>query len=1137
VPVPVALASLFTSASRARGEDYARTGRVRLVNVHPTAIDAVVRGTERYHVHLGYERNPAARVQTLEVSCTCAYYIDGADTCKHIWATLVVAAEQPGTFLMALDGARAGTIDVASALEEFESSLDVDPDEEAATDPGLPASRLALSAGMRKYWQNRRARGRPFEVPPSERAPRVALPPASPGQRLLASVAQAMPDAPALAPRFRYGTDDLIYVLDLDAVRHTGGLLVEVLARERKRDGSWATPRQPRLTALDLQAAPVLDAEILSALVGASQAAALYGGTYALPSTFPVPTPLARLLIPRIAQTGRMRVRDSAIDPSLLAVTWDDGPAWRFAIRADRSGDGCTVAGSFVRDGTDEVRSSEDTFLVLESGFLITATTVARAILPPYRSLFAALLKSGPVALTAAEVATLAETLAVTGVSGLDLPEPLRVAEIDVASRPRLSLRAQPGVAMRGYLSGEVSFDYDGTIVPAHVATSPWDPTTRRLVRRRPAEEAAALERLSTFGVRMRWSPYDGQQAWTVSVAAMPALVRALLSEGWQVEADGRAFQRPSRVAMSVSSGIDWFDLSATVEFGETAVPLTDVLSALKRGEASVRLGDGRLGLLPEEWLKRYAPLAALGEAEGDRLRFRLPQTALLDALLEAQADETTVKIDETFAAARRELTRFDRVEAVRAPASFTGHLRPYQQEGLGWLGFLRRFGFGGCLADDMGLGKTVMVLAMLDALRRDRPLELGRRPSLVVAPRSIVHNWLAEAARFTPELVVRDFSHATRKTVADDVWHDADLVIATYGTLRRDITDLKDRELEYVILDEAQTIKNAGTAAAKAARLLRGRHRLALSGTPIENHLGELWSLFDFLNPGLLGRSSAFAGVGSNTRTVDPETATLVSRGLRPFILRRTKAQVATDLPPKTEQTILCELEGKQRTFYNSLRAHYRHALLGRVEKVGLKKSKLLVIEALLRLRQAACHPALIDPAHARTSSSKIDTLVPRLREVVNEGHKAIVFSQFTSFLALVREALTKEGIVYEYLDGQTRDREARVARFQQDADCRVFLVSLKAGGLGLNLTAAEYVFLLDPWWNPAVEAQAIDRAHRIGQTEHVFAYRLIARDTVEEKVLALQQTKRALADAILRADAGLIGQLGREDLELLLS
>jgi SNF2 family DNA or RNA helicase len=626
----------------------------------------------------------------------------------------------------------------------------------------------------------------------------------------------------------------------------------------------------------------------------------------------------------------------------------------------------------------------------------------------------------------------------------------------------------------------------------------------------------------------------------------MPRVVHALLASGWQVEAEGRLLRSPTRVTMSVTSGIDWFDLHASVEFEGETVPLTDVLAALRKGETTVMLGDGATGLLPEEWLARYAPIAAMGETtDDDRIRFTLPQTALLDALLAAQAAETAVAIDERFASARQALARFDRVSPADPSASFTGTLRPYQKDGLGWLEFLRGLGFGGCLADDMGLGKTVMVLAVLDAVHARPKASKGKpaapasappRPSLVVAPRSLVHNWIAEAARFTPGLRVRDVSHLSRND-DPELWNDVDVAIATYGTLRRDIAELKDREFEYVILDEAQAIKNAGTASAKAARLLGGRHRLALSGTPIENHLGELWSLIEFLNPGLLGRSTALAAAGGGRRTVDPETAGLLSRALRPFILRRTKAQVATDLPPRTEQTIACELEGRQRTLYNSLRAHYREALLGRIARVGMKKSKLQVLEALLRLRQAACHPALVDQTQSKGPSAKLDVLLPRLREVVAEGHKAIVFSQFTSFLSLVRERLDAEPLAYEYLDGQTRDRAARVDRFQTDAACGLFLVSLKAGGLGLNLTAAEYVFLLDPWWNPAVEAQAIDRAHRIGQTRHVMAYRLIAAGTVEEKVLELQASKRALADAILNADAGLIGQLGREDVELLLS
>jgi SNF2 family DNA or RNA helicase len=405
-------------------------------------------------------------------------------------------------------------------------------------------------------------------------------------------------------------------------------------------------------------------------------------------------------------------------------------------------------------------------------------------------------------------------------------------------------------------------------------------------------------------------------------------------------------------------------------------------------------------------------------------------------------------------------------------------------------------------------------------------------KPSLVVVPRSLVFNWMEEAARFAPGLRVLDHTGLDRARDAGGL-RGNDVVLTTYGTLRRDAALLKDVAFDYAILDEAQAIKNKTTESAKAARLLRADHRLALSGTPIENHLGELQSLFEFLNPGLLGRSALARGGGE----LDEEGRAALARGIAPFILRRTKGQVAKDLPPKTEQTLWCDLEPEQKALCDELRDHYRKALLDRVESQGLARSKIQVLEALLRMRQAACHPGLVDPRQAEGPSAKLDALVPRLVEIVEEGHKALVFSQFTSFLALLKPRLAAAGLVHEYLDGKTRDRAARVKRFETDEGCGVFLISLKAGGLGLNLTAAEYVFLLDPWWNPAVEAQAVDRAHRIGQARPVFAYRLVARGTVEEKVLALQEKKRALADAIVRADEGVLRGLRREDLELLLS
>ena len=443
----------------------------------------------------------------------------------------------------------------------------------------------------------------------------------------------------------------------------------------------------------------------------------------------------------------------------------------------------------------------------------------------------------------------------------------------------------------------------------------------------------------------------------------------------------------------------------------------------------------------------------------------------------------------------------------------------------------------------------TVQVLALLESRRLLRGgLTSGEPgsnsasaneaigPSLVVVPKSLVFNWKAEALKFSPALRVLDHTGAERER-ASGHFELYDLILTTYGTLRRDAELFKDVRFDYVILDEAQAIKNASTGAAKAARLLRGDHRLALSGTPVQNHLGELWSLFEFLNPGMMGAASVFKLTPQGAAAMDADSRAVLSRALRPFILRRTKEQVATELPEKLEQTLFCEMDEAQRKLYDELRDHYRQSLMERVMRDGINKSKIQVLEALLRLRQAACHPGLIDKSREKEPSAKLDALLEQIAQVVDEDHKVLVFSQFTSLLAIVRHRLDADGIPYEYLDGKTRDREARVNRFQTDPNCKLFLISLKAGGLGLNLTAAEYVYLLDPWWNPAVEAQAIDRAHRIGQTRRVFAYRLIARGTVEEKVLALQQTKRDLADAIINADNSLIGKLGREDLELLLS
>lgn len=619
-----------------------------------------------------------------------------------------------------------------------------------------------------------------------------------------------------------------------------------------------------------------------------------------------------------------------------------------------------------------------------------------------------------------------------------------------------------------------------------------------------------------------------------VDAASLADLVSDLTGRGWVIEAEGKKIRAGRGFNIDVKSNMDWLDLRASFDFGGgAAVDLPKILEAMRRGEDRVQLGDGTVGILPESWLKNLEPILRMGEeGAGDgSLRYRASHAAFLDVLV---SEASEAQLDESFQAYRQKLASFSGVSASEPDKLFKGELRPYQKQGLGWLEFLDEFAFGGCLADDMGLGKTVQVLAYLQ--KRVRHAAEGVPPSLVVAPTSLIHNWVDEAQRFSPDLKVLAYVGANRPRDVHQLlsYH---LVITSYGTMRSDVELLSSMSFDYVILDEAQAIKNETTQAAKSARALKARRRLAMSGTPVENRLAELGSLFRFLNPGMLDGAAAFGELFSGPSKLTPGRIATLARALRPFLLRRTKEQVLPELPGKTESTVYCVLEDDQRREYDELAAHYRATLTKQVKRSGIGKTRMQVLEALLRLRQLACHPGLIDKTRVGEASAKLDLLGGQLEEVIDAGHKALVFSQFTSMLAIVRERLDQRGIKYEYLDGSTLDRKACVERFQNDAEIKIFLISLKAGGVGLNLTAADYCFILDPWWNPASEAQAIDRAHRIGQKSHVFAYRLIARGTVEEKILELQAAKRKLVEGIIAADGDVLAEMTAEDLDFLLA
>jgi len=929
---------------------------------------------------------------------------------------------------------------------------------------------------------------------------------------------------------------------------------LEIGFRERKTNGEWSKIKSNRIQkSVIATLSDSKDREILAILSGASGGMFPSYDNNSLPTRFTISTDLQQLLLPLMCATDRCVLRSSERKEDLRAIKWDDGEPWQFWLDVERDDvkQDYTIRAVLRRE---EEQLQVDSALLITEGLLITNDLRASVFDSKSARTWKMLMRDGgalevPADESPALIAQLAESSADFK---LRLPEELRFKRTRGTPVPHLIVRKpQYSQWANLQLEAEVVFDYGKLKLNAFdPREGVYEANERLFLERDRDAESNAIVLLGKLGFKTV-NGYENKLGLQLPPKKLPAAVRALIDSGWKVEAEGKLYRNAGSASLSVSSGIDWFELHGSLDFGDgLQVKLPALLSALRRGETMIALGDGSLGLLPQEWLQKYGLLTSLGEVEDDHLRFKQTQTGVLDALLAARPEITC---DETFARVRAEWQNFRGINPVAEPPGFVGTLRDYQREGLGWFEFLQRFNFGGCLADDMGLGKTVQVLALLESRRSSgtrenvdatagtagiptRPLA-PTRPSLVIVPRSLIFNWQQEAARFTPNLRLLVHTGADR-TKATSHFENYDLILTTYGTLRRDAVHFQDFDFDFVILDEAQAIKNARTESAKAARLLTGNYRLALSGTPVENHLGELWSLFEFLNPGMLGSASVFQLATTTARTVDEESRKLLSRALRPFLLRRTKQQVAKDLPEKLEQTIYCEMEDAQRRHYNELRDYYRASLLKEIDSVGIKRAKIQILEALLRLRQAACHPALLKASgKPEEPSAKLDLLMPQLSEVIDEGHKALVFSQFTSFLSIVRQRLDSEGIAYEYLDGKTRDRQAPVERFQNDPDCKLFLISLKAGGQGLNLTAAEYVFLLDPWWNPAVESQAIDRAHRIGQTRRVFAYRLITRDTVEEKVLELQSTKRDLADAIVNADNSVLRNITSDDLKLLLS
>jgi SNF2 family DNA or RNA helicase len=569
-------------------------------------------------------------------------------------------------------------------------------------------------------------------------------------------------------------------------------------------------------------------------------------------------------------------------------------------------------------------------------------------------------------------------------------------------------------------------------------------------------------------------------------------------------------------ISVNLKSEIDWFDIVIDISFGNQKVNIKELQKSFLKKSNYVALGDGTLGILPEEWMKKFAGYFKSGEIKKNGVQISNYQFGIIDELYEEM--ETKPAFLEELYNKKMRLQNISEIEAIPLPKGIKATLRDYQHHGLNWLAFLDKNQLGGCLADDMGLGKTLQTIAFLQYLKSQKKTN---PPSLIIAPTSLIFNWNAEIEKFCPSLKMLTFTGASRvESIAD--FKKYDIIISTYGSLLNDIELLKDIKFHYVILDESQAIKNPNSKRYKAVRLLNSYNRIALTGTPIENNTFDLYAQLNFLNPGLLGNMTHFKTQFSDAidKEKDVDMSQLLSKIIAPFMLRRTKEQVATELPDKTENIIFCEMGKEQRTVYDTFKNKYRDYLLNKIDENGVAKSQMYILEGLTKLRQICNSTALVPTEEDFGNYSvKLESLMENIKEKTG-NHKILVFSQFVKMLQIIKTRLDDDKIQYEYLDGQTTNRQNNVNNFQNNADIRVFLISLKAGGTGLNLTEADYVFIIDPWWNPAVENQAIDRCYRIGQTKNVMAYRMICKDTIEEKIVSLQQKKRKVASSIISID-----------------
>ncbi len=724
------------------------------------------------------------------------------------------------------------------------------------------------------------------------------------------------------------------------------------------------------------------------------------------------------------------------------------------------------------------------------------------------------------------------------------------ISQLMLTERPPLNVVTM-GIDYDQSLKASLEFDYDGVVVPYSKSTAEKSPyiTIKKqgedlvywIKRNLKHEQEAYAMLLACKFVPMQTNNLALEKENAIDFYNY-YIKQA--GEGWKfVEKDEMNFFKlmddPFKLCAKIEfskEAEDSFEIFLYGQVGEETISFDEIYDTIQSGEKYSRIRS--LGFVEYPAQDIYSIMRAFNSFDvyrNNENKF-IVKTYRAGLINELKNLNVELVLSEEFENFWKQMSTFSTSEDLKLPEGINAEFREYQTKGFGWLWFMYKYGLNGILADDMGLGKTLQALAVIQKAKE----EDGQAPTLVICPTTVVFNWESEIQKFAPTLSCMKLAGVERKQFFKEI-PNYDVVITSYALVRRDIAKLKEYNFRYVILDESQNIKNAMSQTAQAVKKLQASHKLALSGTPIENKLEELWSVFDFLMPGFL-----FSVADFNSRYVNPimerQDKTVEKRlklQIYPFILRRMKRDVAKDLPDKVENIAYCELTDEQRDFYLQVLDSTKEELFKSIEQNGLEKSRLSIFSALLRLRQICCHPRLYDKENVKNimKSGKFEKLKAMLEEIIDEGHRILLFSQFVDMLDLIKGWLEREGIPYEYLTGKTKDRQGAVERFNSTPSIPIFLISLKAGGTGLNLTGADYVIHYDPWWNPAVEDQATDRAYRIGQTKKVFVYRLITKNTVEEKIQKLKTVKRNLVDSVISVDRNIVKSLTMDDIREIFS